>query len=104
VNICPICLAHPGTLPTINEEAVRKVVLFGLALGGKIAKKTNFDRKSYFYPDLPKGFQISQYDDPLVSGGELKEIRITRIHFRRRRRTISPYRGGFVEEGMSKSS
>jgi len=104
VNICPICLAHPGTLPTINEEAVRKVVLFGLALGGKIAKKTNFDRKSYFYPDLPKGFQISQYDNPLVSGGELKEIRITRIHLEEDAGRLVHTEGDFVEEGMSKSS
>jgi len=104
VNVCPICLAHPGTLPTINEEAVRKVVLFGLALGGKIAKKTNFDRKSYFYPDLSKGFQISQYDDPLVSGGELKEIRITRIHLEEDAGRLVHTEGGFVEEGMSKSS
>lgn len=79
-NVCPICLAHPGTLPVINEEAVRKVIVAGMALGGKIAGKTNFDRKSYFYPDLPKGYQISQYDKPIVSGGELKGIRITRIH------------------------
>ncbi len=80
VNICPICLAHPGTLPTINKEAVRKVVMAGMALGGEIAGKTNFDRKSYFYPDLPKGYQISQYDKPLVLGGELKGIKITRVH------------------------
>ncbi|HMB17429.1 MAG TPA: Asp-tRNA(Asn)/Glu-tRNA(Gln) amidotransferase subunit GatB [Candidatus Paceibacterota bacterium] len=80
VNVCPVCLAHPGTLPVINEDAVEKVVMLGLALGGNIAKTTHFDRKSYFYPDLPKGFQISQYDEPLVSGGKLCGVDITRVH------------------------
>jgi aspartyl-tRNA(Asn)/glutamyl-tRNA(Gln) amidotransferase subunit B len=79
-NVCPICLAHPGTLPVINEEAVKKVIMLGFALGGNIAENTHFDRKSYFYPDLPKGFQISQYDEPIVSGGNLKGFRITRVH------------------------
>ncbi len=88
-NICPVCLAHPGSLPVINLEAVKKVIKVGLALSGKIAKKSFFDRKNYFYPDLPKGFQISQYEHPLVQGGHLeingddgrkKKIAITRIH------------------------
>jgi len=80
INVCPICLGHPGTLPTINKQAVENVIKAGLALGGKIPDKSNFDRKSYFYPDLPKGYQISQYDHPLVVGGLLKGVRITRIH------------------------
>jgi aspartyl-tRNA(Asn)/glutamyl-tRNA(Gln) amidotransferase subunit B len=80
VNVCPICLGHPGTLPTINKEAVKLVILTGLALGGKIQEISKFDRKNYFYPDLPKGYQISQYDKPLVVGGNLKGIRIRRIH------------------------
>lgn len=80
VNICPICMAHPGTLPLLNKEAVRKVILVGLAIGGKIPKETRFDRKHYFYPDIPKGYQISQYKHPLVSGGELNGVEITRIH------------------------
>src|SRR3989344_6945900 len=80
VNICPVCLAHPGTLPVINREAVRYVLKVGVALGGKLADYTEFDRKSYFYPDLPKGYQISQYEFPLVSGGKLNDIGITRIH------------------------
>ncbi len=80
VNICPVCLAHPGTLPVINREAVRHVLRVGLALGGKLADYTEFDRKSYFYPDLPKGYQLSQYEYPLVSGGVLRDVAITRVH------------------------
>src|SRR3989338_5017672 len=80
VNICPICMAHPGTLPTINKNAVEHVVRVGLALGGEIADFSEFDRKSYFYPDIPKGYQISQYKNPLVTGGELNGVKLTRIH------------------------
>ncbi|OGF62035.1 glutaminyl-tRNA synthase (glutamine-hydrolyzing) subunit B [Candidatus Giovannonibacteria bacterium RIFCSPLOWO2_01_FULL_44_40] len=80
VNICPVCIGHPGTLPVINEEAVKLVHKVGLALGGEIQKFSRFDRKNYFYPDLPKGYQISQYKHPLVLGGNLKGVRITRIH------------------------
>mgnify|MGYP001610347384 FL=1 len=85
INICPICTAHPGTLPTINKEAVRQVIRTGLALGGAIASFTYFERKNYFYPDLPKGYQISQYAHPLVSNASFtlssgKHIRIRRIH------------------------
>lgn len=80
VNVCPICLGHPGTLPVPNKRAVELVVMLGIALGGRIADRSHFDRKSYFYPDLPKGYQISQYEAPLVVGGELNGIRIRRIH------------------------
>ncbi|PIP86321.1 Asp-tRNA(Asn)/Glu-tRNA(Gln) amidotransferase GatCAB subunit B [Candidatus Campbellbacteria bacterium CG11_big_fil_rev_8_21_14_0_20_44_21] len=79
-NICPVCLGHPGTLPVINKEAVKSVLKIGLALGGKPADFSEFDRKNYFYPDIPKGYQISQYKHPLVSGGELNGVKITRIH------------------------
>ena len=79
-NVCPVCLGHPGTLPTINKDAVAEVIKVGLALGGKINPITKFDRKNYFYPDLPKGYQISQYDQPLVLGGELNGVRIRRVH------------------------
>lgn len=80
VNICPVCLAHPGTLPVINRAAVRHVLRVGLAVGGTLADFTEFDRKNYFYPDIPKGYQISQYEHPLVKGGTLAEIALTRIH------------------------
>ena len=79
-NICPICMGHPGTLPTVNKEAVKNVLRVGVALKAKIADFTEWDRKHYFYPDIPKGYQISQYKYPLVSGGSLKGIEITRIH------------------------
>ncbi len=80
INICPICLAHPGTLPVINNKAVEAVLKLGLTLNSKIPETSKFDRKNYFYPDLPKGYQISQYDKPLVLGGELNGVKITRIH------------------------
>lgn len=79
-NICPVCMAHPGTLPVINKEAVKHVLKVGLAMGGTLADVTEFDRKNYFYPDIPKGYQISQYKYPLISGGSLTGIAITRIH------------------------
>lgn len=80
VNICPVCLGYPGTLPVINKEALRSVLRLGLAVGSKLADYTEFDRKNYFYPDLPKGYQISQYRHPLVSGGSLNGVKLTRIH------------------------
>lgn len=79
-NICPICMGHPGTLPTINEEAIRQLIRVGLALDCEINEHSKFDRKSYFYPDLPKGYQISQYDMPVCKEGKLNGIRIERIH------------------------
>lgn len=80
VNICPVCVGYPGTLPVINKEAVKSVLRLGLAVGGEIADYTEFDRKNYFYPDIPKGYQISQYKHPLVSGGQLMGVKLTRIH------------------------
>ncbi len=84
-NCCPVCLGHPGTLPTLNGEAVRLAVMAGLALNCKIEKNSKMDRKNYFYPDLPKAYQISQFDIPLCRDGFLtlssgKRIRIERIH------------------------
>src|SRR3954465_9044297 len=78
VNVCPVCLAHPGTLPVINREAVKHVLRIGSAVGGTLATFSEFDRKSYFYPDIPKGYQISQYLYPLVVGGELAGVKLTR--------------------------
>src|SRR3989338_2766371 len=80
INVCPVCLGYPGTLPVINKEAVRKVLRLGVAVGGEIADYTEFDRKNYFYPDIPKGYQISQYKNPLVKGGELAGVKLTRVH------------------------
>lgn len=73
-------MAHPGTLPVINREAVRHILRVGTAVGGALADFSEFDRKSYFYPDIPKGYQISQYEHPLVVGGSLHGVRITRVH------------------------
>jgi aspartyl-tRNA(Asn)/glutamyl-tRNA(Gln) amidotransferase subunit B len=80
VNICPICMAHPGTLPVPNKEAIKKVMMVGVALGSDVANFTEFDRKNYFYPDIPKGYQISQYKYPIVRHGALNGFDITRIH------------------------
>ncbi|MEK7645454.1 MAG: Asp-tRNA(Asn)/Glu-tRNA(Gln) amidotransferase subunit GatB [Patescibacteria group bacterium] len=79
-NVCPVCMGHPGTLPVINKQAVKLVLKMGAAAGGKLADFTEFDRKNYFYPDIPKGYQISQYKYPLVQGGEIDGVALTRIH------------------------
>jgi aspartyl-tRNA(Asn)/glutamyl-tRNA(Gln) amidotransferase subunit B len=80
VNICPVCMAHPGTLPVANKKAIENVIKVGLAIGGEIADFSEFDRKNYFYPDIPKGYQISQYKYPIVSGGHLANFDVTRVH------------------------
>ena len=79
-NICPVCTAQPGTLPVINKKAVEHVLRVGKALGSDLADFTEWDRKNYFYPDIPKGYQITQYKYPLVSGGALAGVELTRIH------------------------
>ncbi len=79
-NICPVCTAQPGTLPVINKKAVEHVLRVGKAIGATLADFTEWDRKNYFYPDIPKGYQISQYKYPLVSGGVLGGVELTRIH------------------------
>jgi aspartyl-tRNA(Asn)/glutamyl-tRNA(Gln) amidotransferase subunit B len=87
-NVCPVCLGHPGSLPVPNERAIEYIVRIGLALGSEIAPRSLFHRKNYFYPDMPKNYQISQYDLPVCIGGHLKveldgrtrKIGITRVH------------------------
>jgi aspartyl-tRNA(Asn)/glutamyl-tRNA(Gln) amidotransferase subunit B len=80
VNIDPVNMAHPGTLPVINKKAVEHMIRIGLALGGDVANYTQFDRKNYFYPDIPKGYQISQLNYPIVSGGSLAGVKVNRVH------------------------
>ena len=77
---CPVCLGHPGTLPVVNEEAIHYGLMIGLALECELAPRSIFHRKNYFYPDLPKGYQISQYDVPLARNGRLGDVRIHRVH------------------------
>ena len=77
---CPVCLGLPGTLPLANERAIHFGLMIGLALESELAPRSIFHRKNYFYPDLPKGYQISQYDEPLCTGGRLGEVRIHRVH------------------------
>lgn len=79
-HTCPVCLAHPGTLPVPNQEAIKKVLQFGCAVGAKQATYTEFDRKNYFYPDIPKAYQISQYAFPFLTGGSLEGVALTRVH------------------------
>ncbi len=88
-NVCPVCLGLPGALPVLNKEAVKKAINFGYAVNATVHKKSVFNRKNYFYPDLPKGYQISQFEIPIVENGELfidfedgsqKRIGITRAH------------------------
>ena len=87
-QVCPLCLGLPGTLPVLNERAVEYAIKVGLAVGGSIAARSVFARKNYFYPDLPTGYQISQYDRPLCSGGGVeiateagvRRIGLVRIH------------------------
>lgn len=79
-NVCPVCMAHPGTLPVCNKKAIESVVRVGMAIDGTVAEFTEFDRKNYFYPDIPKAYQISQYKYPIVKGGKLSGVDITRVH------------------------
>jgi len=93
-NVCPVCLGYPGVLPVPNEEAIRRTIVAGLMIDCSIAEYSKFDRKSYFYPDMPKNYQISQFDLPLCNHGNVhisgkglsgeplpdKDIGVTRIH------------------------
>jgi aspartyl-tRNA(Asn)/glutamyl-tRNA(Gln) amidotransferase subunit B len=80
VHTCPVCLGYPGTLPVANEQAIRYALMIAAALESDVAPRSIFHRKNYFYPDLPKGYQISQYDIPLARGGRLGDVRIHRVH------------------------
>jgi aspartyl-tRNA(Asn)/glutamyl-tRNA(Gln) amidotransferase subunit B len=79
-HVCPVCLGHPGTLPVTNAEAVHYALMIAMAFDCEVAPRSIFHRKNYFYPDLPKGYQISQYDIPLGTGGRLGDVRIHRVH------------------------
>jgi aspartyl-tRNA(Asn)/glutamyl-tRNA(Gln) amidotransferase subunit B len=94
-NICSVCTAQPGTLPVLNKKAIEHVIRVGLACGSTIANFTEWDRKNYFYPDIPKGYQISQYKYPLVSGGYIKGVRLTRIHLEEDTASSSHDQGDF---------
>ena len=104
-NVCPVCLGLPGSLPALNEKAVEYAVRVALALGCAVQEKSIFARKNYFYPDLPKGYQISQYEDPLAIDGLVQfsddevfhEVRITRVH-------MEEDAGKSIHEGFSDSN
>ena len=104
VNVCPICMGHPGTLPVLNKDAIKKVLQVGLACGSTIADFTEWDRKNYFYPDIPKGYQISQYKFPLVIGGFLKGVQLTRIHLEEDTAKSSHDQGDFSLVDFNRSS
>jgi aspartyl-tRNA(Asn)/glutamyl-tRNA(Gln) amidotransferase subunit B len=108
---CPVCLGHPGALPTLNAEAVRLAILTGLALGSEIAPRSIFARKNYFYPDLPKAYQISQNDQPVAIGGEftvlgeegVTVVRITRAHLEEDAAKLIHLGGGGRRAGADES-
>lgn len=104
VNVCPICMGHPGTLPVINKKAVEHVIKIGHAVGAKIADFTEWDRKNYFYPDIPKGYQISQYAHPLITGGQISGVELTRIHLEEDTASSRHDKGDFSLVDFNRSS
>lgn len=104
VNVCPICMGHPGTLPVINKKAVEHVIKIGHAIGANIADFTEWDRKNYFYPDIPKGYQISQFAHPLITGGKIAGIDLTRIHLEEDTASSQHDKGDFSLVDFNRSS
>ncbi len=104
VNVCPICMGHPGTLPVINKKAVEHVIKIGHAIGAKIADFTEWDRKNYFYPDIPKGYQISQFAHPLITGGKIAGVELTRIHLEEDTASSQHDKGDFSLVDFNRSS
>ncbi len=108
-NVCPVCLGHPGSLPVPNREAIARIIKIGLALDSRIAPHSLFHRKNYFYPDMPKNYQISQYDLPICVGGHLdiespegtaRRVGITRVHMEEDTgKTTHPGSTGRIAEG-----
>ncbi len=102
-NVCAICMGHPGTLPVPNKQAVKHMIRIGTAIGGNVADFTEWDRKNYFYPDIPKAYQISQFAHPLITGGSLKGIELTRIHLEEDTASSSHDKGDFSLVNFNRS-
>lgn len=102
-NVCAICMGHPGTLPVLNKQAIKHMIRIGTAISGNIADFTEWDRKNYFYPDIPKAYQISQFAHPIITGGKLKGIELTRIHLEEDTASSSHDKGDFSLVNFNRS-
>lgn len=102
-NVCAICMGHPGTLPVLNKQAIKHMIRIGTAIGGTIANFTEWDRKNYFYPDIPKAYQISQFAHPIVTGGKLRDVLLTRIHLEEDTASSSHDKGDFSLVNFNRS-
>lgn len=102
-NVCAICMGHPGTLPVLNKQAIKHMIRIGTAIGGNIADFTEWDRKNYFYPDIPKAYQISQFAHPIITGGKLKGVELTRIHLEEDTASSSHDKGDFSLVNFNRS-
>lgn len=103
INVCPICMGHPGTLPVLNKQAIKHVIRIGTSIGGNIANFTEWDRKNYFYPDIPKAYQISQFAHPIIQGGVLKGVTLTRIHLEEDTASLSHDKGDYSLVNFNRS-